>query len=50
MDRKSFQWADGVVECSNLVANQILKNGMFSNNTAKHFSEKSNKYNHAILR
>jgi uncharacterized OsmC-like protein len=24
-----------VVGCSNLVANQILKNGMFSNNTAK---------------
>jgi hypothetical protein len=42
--------ADGVVGCSNLVANKILKNGMFSNNTAKHFSQRANKYNHAILR
>jgi hypothetical protein len=56
MDRKladvtnCFQWADGVVGCSNLVANQILNNGMFSNNTAKRFSQRANKYNHAILR
>jgi hypothetical protein len=56
MDRKlaevdlMFQWADGVVGCWNLVENQILKNGMFSNNTAKHFSQIANKYNYAILR
>ena len=56
MDRKlagvtyCFQWADGVVGCPNLVENQILKNGMFSNNTAKQFSQRANKYNHAILR
>jgi hypothetical protein len=42
--------ADGVVGCPNLVENQILKNGMFSNNTAKQFSQRANKYNHAILR
>jgi hypothetical protein len=36
--------------CPNLVENQILKNGMFSNNTAKQFSQRANKYNHAILR
>jgi hypothetical protein len=29
-----------------LVANQILKNGMFSDNTAKHFSQRGNKYNY----
>jgi hypothetical protein len=34
----------------NLVANKILKNGMFSNNTAKHFSQRANKYNYAIRR
>jgi hypothetical protein len=28
-----------------IVANQILKNGMFSDNTAKHFSQRANKYN-----
>jgi hypothetical protein len=33
-----------------IVANQILKNGMFSDNTAKHFSQRANKYNYAILR
>jgi hypothetical protein len=55
MDRKlvdvtqCFQWVDGVDGCWNLVANQILKNGMFSN-TAKHFSQRANKYNYAILR
>jgi hypothetical protein len=32
------------------VANQILKNGMFSYNTAKHFSQRADKYNYAILR
>ena len=33
-----------------IVENQILKNGMFSNITAKQFSQRANKYNHAILR
>jgi hypothetical protein len=43
-----------IIYISALVANQILKNGMFSNNTAKNFSQRSNKYNYrrgdAILR
>jgi hypothetical protein len=44
------EWDDGVIACWNLVANQILENGMFSNNTAKHYSQRANKYNYAILR
>jgi hypothetical protein len=46
--------------CPNLVANQILKKGMFSNNTAKHlvkeqinittpFYNENFKYSHSIL-
>ena len=46
MDRKPadvtycFQWDDDVVGCTNLVENQILKYGLFSNNTTKHFSQR----------
>jgi hypothetical protein len=47
MDRK--RWRDLMFSMGwwrwNLVANQILKNGMFSDNTAKHFSQRANKYN-----
>jgi hypothetical protein len=45
-----FLMADGVVGCPKFSANQILKNSMFSNNTAKNFSQRANKYNHTILR
>jgi hypothetical protein len=49
-----------VVGCPNLVENQILKNGMFSNNTAKHlikeqinittpFYDENSKYSQSIL-
>jgi hypothetical protein len=36
-------WRDWMLKPSS------LKNGMFSNNTAKHFSQRANKYNYAIL-